>query len=144
MADEMYDVQRNVGYWIRRNYMSFTKIHNNKLAKYDITVSQIGVLSELWLEDGQTQKQIADKMGIMPPTLTGLINNLAIKQFVTRRQDKSDARIKRIFLTQEGKNFKEPSDDVIKEMDSIITAGLLVEEKQMIVLWLKKIYQNLE
>ena len=143
MADEMYDVQKNVGYWIRRNYMNFTKIHNNKLAKYDITISQIGVLVELWIEDGQTQKQIADKMAIMPSTLTGLLDNLASKKFITKREDKSDARIKRIFLTKQGKKFREPSNDVIKEMDSIITADLSEEEKQMIVFWLKKIYQNL-
>jgi MarR family transcriptional regulator, organic hydroperoxide resistance regulator len=143
MAEEMYDIRKNVGYCIRRNYMNFTKIHNNKLVKYGITVSQIGVLSELWIEDGQTQKQIADKMAIMPSTLTGLINNLSIKKFVTRRADKSDARIKRIFLTKEGEKFREPSNEVIKEMDSIITAGLSGEEKQMMVFWLKKIYQNL-
>lgn len=144
MADEMYDVQKNVGYWIRRNYMNFTKIHNNKLAKYDITISQIGVLVELWIEDGQTQKQIADKMAIMPSTLTGLLDNLSSKKFITRREDKSDARIKRVFLTEEGREFREPSNDVIKEMDSIITADLSEEEKQMIVFWLKKIYKNLK
>jgi len=144
MADEMYDVQKNVGYWIRRNYMNFTKIHNNKLAKYDITISQIGVLVELWIEDGQTQKQIADKMAIMPSTLTGLLDNLSSKKFITRREDKSDARIKRVFLTEEGRGFREPSNDVIKEMDSIITADLSEEEKQMIVFWLKKIYKNLK
>jgi len=144
MADEMYDVQKNVGYWIRRNYMNFTKIHNNKLAKYDITISQIGVLVELWIEDGQTQKQIADKMAIMPSTLTGLLDNLSSKKFITRREDKSDARIKRVFLTEEGREFRGPSNDVIKEMDSIITADLSEEEKQMIVFWLKKIYKNLK
>lgn len=144
MADEMYDVQKNVGYWIRRNYMNFTKIHNNKLAKYDITISQIGVLVELWIEDGQTQKQIADKMAIMPSTLTGLLDNLSSKKFIARREDKSDARIKRVFLTEEGKEFREPSNEVIKEMDSIITADLSEEEKQMIVFWLKKIYKNLK
>jgi DNA-binding MarR family transcriptional regulator len=80
----------------------------------------------------------------MPSTLTGLLDNLSSKKFITRREDKSDARIKRVFLTEEGREFRKPSNDVIKEMDSIITADLSEEEKQMIVFWLKKIYKNLK
>jgi MarR family transcriptional regulator, organic hydroperoxide resistance regulator len=144
MPVKKYNVEKNVGYWIRRNYINFTKIHNSKLIKYGITISQVGVLNELWMKDGQTQKQIADNMGIMPPTLCGLIDNLSLKKLVTRQVDKLDARINRIFLTEEGINFRKTSNEVIKEMDSIITAGLSTEEKQMMVFWLKKIYKNLE
>ncbi|MTK10880.1 MAG: MarR family transcriptional regulator [Clostridiaceae bacterium] len=119
-------------------------LHNHKLEKYGFTVSQVSVLAQLWREDGLTQKEIAERLQIKPPSLTGLVDTLVSRGWVLRKEDEKDARIKRLYVTEEGKELRFKSLEVAKEMEDMLCKDFTVEEKQLLFCWIKKMYTNLD
>ncbi|OFI06777.1 organic hydroperoxide resistance transcriptional regulator [Clostridium acetireducens DSM 10703] len=132
-----------VGYWIKIIFRNITNLHNKNLEKYNITNSQIAVLAILWREDGLTQKEIGDKIQIRPASLTGLVNSLLDKKLILRKLDEKDARNKRLYLTEEGAKLKSVSLEIINKLEETLVKGFSKEEKQLLIYWLKKIYNNL-
>ncbi|WML35589.1 MarR family transcriptional regulator [Clostridium sp. OS1-26] len=138
------EVDKLIGYWLKRIYRNMINLHNHKLEKYGFTVSQVSVLAQLWREDGLTQKEIAERLQIKPPSLTGLVDTLVSRGWVLRKEDEKDARIKRLYVTAEGRELSFKSLEVAKEMEDILCKGFTVEEKQLLFCWIKKIYANLD
>ncbi|WP_446898779.1 MarR family winged helix-turn-helix transcriptional regulator [Clostridium sp. LBM24168] len=133
-----------ITHWIRMIYRNMTNMHNSKLNKLSLTTSQVCVLSRLWMMDGLTQKEIAMELQIRPASLTSLINTLVSKGWAIRKGDVEDARINRIYLTDKGSNLRFKSASVNDEVEKILSRGLLKEEKQLLLVWLERIYKNME
>jgi MarR family transcriptional regulator for hemolysin len=72
-------------------------------------------------DDGLTQKEIADKLGLEGPTLIPIIDKLEKDGFVTRKVDKNDRRNNRIFLTEK----------TISALDLMINCGLRIKNMSM-------------
>ena len=138
------EVDKLMWYWLKRVYRNMINLHNHKLEKYGFTVSQVSVLAQLWREDGLTQKEIAERLKIKPPSLTGLVDTLVSRGWVLRKEDEKDARIKRLYVTEEGRELSFKSLEVAKEMEDILCKGFTVEEKQLLFCWIKKMYTNLD
>jgi DNA-binding MarR family transcriptional regulator len=131
-----------IGYWIKRTYRDMTNLHDQKLAKHSLTTSQVGVLAQLWQKDGLTQKEIQQKLGIRPASLTGLVDGLVEKGWVVRKSDHDDARVKRLFLTEEGKVLEEVCLSIVKEMEELLTKGFTPEELSLLCSWIKRMHRN--
>lgn len=138
----LHDMDKYPGYWIRKVFRIMSVVYDRELAKYDLTSSQISVLCNLWNKDGITQKEIQEKLNLRPASVTGLVDALCDKNFITRNQDAEDARVKRLYLTDKGRNVEKISTDVVKVLESTISKGLTQDEKVIFVSWLKKAYSN--
>lgn len=138
----LHDMDKYPGYWIRKIFRIMNVIYDKKLSKYDLTSSQISLLCNLWNKDGMTQKEIQEKLNLRAASITGLVDTLCDKKFITRIQDNEDARAKRLYLTDKGREVEKISTDVLKELESTISSGLTEDEKIIFVSWLKKAYSN--
>ncbi len=138
------EVENWIGHWVKIINRNMINLNNQKLYKYGFTVSQLSVMSQLWNQDGLSLKELTERLQIKPPSLTGLIDTLVEKGWLVRKEDEQDARIKRIYLTEQGKNIKMKSLEVVNEMEEILCKGFTNEEKQVLICWFKKIYKNLE
>lgn len=137
-----HDMDKYPGYWIRKVFRIMNVVYDRELAKYDLTSSQISVLCNLWNKDGITQKEIQEKLNLRAASVTGLVDTLCDKNFITRNQDDEDARVKRLYLTDKGRKVEKISTDVVKVLESTISKGLTEDEKVIFVSWLKKVYSN--
>lgn len=76
---------------------------NRPLAEHGLTVSQFGVLEALWhlgpLGHGAIGRKILKSSG----NVTTVIDNLCRLGLVTREEDPSDRRVRRVVLTAEGR-----------------------------------------
>jgi DNA-binding MarR family transcriptional regulator len=133
-----------IGYWLKRTYRDMTNIHDQKLSKHGLSTSQVGVLAQLWKKNGLTQKEIQEKLGIRPSSLTGLVDNMVAKGWMARKADPDDARVKRLFLTEEGKVLEEVCLEIVKEMEGILTQGFTPEELSLFLSWIKQMHKNVE
>lgn len=132
-----------LGYWINKVERAINNIHDKKLQQYDLTVSQVSVLCQLWSKDGLTQKEIQENLNLRPASVSGLVDVLLRKGFIDRKQDDQDARFKRLYLTEEGRRLKKLSLEVIEEIEDIISQGFSEEEKVIFILWMRRLYNNL-
>ena len=59
-------------------------------------------------EKGLTQRELAEKMCVKPPSMTVALQKMEKNEYVTRKPDQEDQRIIRITLTEKGKNWACP------------------------------------
>ncbi|MFA9376600.1 MAG: MarR family winged helix-turn-helix transcriptional regulator [Lachnotalea sp.] len=94
-------------------------------------------------EGGLSQKEIAQKLNIQPPTVAVSIKRMEKSGWITREIDKNDKRISRIFITESGiqivKQVKISTDD----MDTVVFSGLSDTEKCLLRRILIQLIDNL-
>ena len=67
--------------------------------RHGLTKAQWAVLAKLERTEGLKQTEVADLMDMAPITLTRLIDKLCDNGLIERRDDKTDRRINRLYLT---------------------------------------------
>ncbi|GFN33267.1 MarR family winged helix-turn-helix transcriptional regulator [Paenibacillus xylaniclasticus] len=132
------------GFWLKKNYRNICNFLDQRLTSLGVTNSQLGVLMMLWEQEGVTQKQIVQVLGIQPASLTSLLRGLEEKALVHREQDKHDSRMNRIYLTSLGRSIKEESLTITEEGEKLIRCHLTEEEVALLLTWMKRINDSFE
>jgi DNA-binding MarR family transcriptional regulator len=77
-----------------------------QLEPYGLTPFHYLVLCCLWEKDGLSTSGIAEKLGQLGATLTGVVDRMEDRKLVYRERDREDRRMVRIWLTPEGEQLK--------------------------------------
>ncbi|MBD3921042.1 MarR family transcriptional regulator [Paenibacillus sp. PR3] len=133
-----------LGYWLKRNYRNMCNYLDQRLEPLGITNSQLGVLMMLWEQEGVTQKQVVQVLGIQPASTTFLLKGLEEKGLIRREQDKKDTRANRIYLTPEGQALRAPALAIVEEGERKVREPLSDEEAALMVVWMKRIAERFE
>ncbi len=105
------------------NYLLTTAQHsvfqylNSKLAAYDVTPSQYGVLSCLWQREFATPKQISEILCLETSTISGVLDRMQKKGLIDRVINREDRREVRVVPTEKGKALQEPISQIIDEVN---------------------------
>lgn len=105
----------------------------------DITPQQMVVILSL-SEFGRSKVcTLSKRMGVSPPTTTGLVDRLERSGYVKRVRDSSDRRIVFVKLTKRGNKFVEQLKKTIQKRWQKILVHLTREERSAYIMILKKI-----
>lgn len=104
---------------------------------------QAGILFWLNREGEMSQKKLAQKMGITPPSMTVAIRKLEERGLIAKEADPLDQRSFRIRLTKEGSEILEKLKGILDEMETAIYQGVTLEEKLLLRRLLINIKDNL-
>lgn len=74
------------------------------------------ILQRLWLQDGFSQKELADRVGSSEASVSNMLKHLVAGDWVERRQDSYDYRVSRVYLTKKAIALREK---VTKELERI-------------------------
>jgi len=121
---------------MRKNYA-------DSLREIKIYVGQDQLLSYLWRKDGSTQTELCELMGCEPPTLTNMVKKLEGYGLVTRKKDLQDARVSRVFLTDEGRGLEEPIKEIWKSHQDKMLKDISLEDQLTLKRLLAQIDVNL-
>ncbi len=105
---------------------------------------QFPLLFILCSEDGQVQKQLADKLGIKPSTLNVMVRRLEKNGSVVKKQDPKDQRKSRIYISEQGRSLVESLEKRSEKISRQISDALTEEEKQELIRILTKLDHCLE
>ncbi len=114
------------------------------LAEVGLHVGQEMVLIELWGEDGLRGGELAERLGVEPPTVTKMLRHLERCGLVSRRQDPEDARSFRVYLTDEGRSLEEPVARCWERVEEKTLAGMSAGERRSFHRLLTKVRANLD
>ena len=114
------------------------------LAEVGLHVGQEMVLIELWREDGLRGGELAQRLGVEPPTVTKMLRRLERCGHVSRRQDPEDARSFRVYLTEAGRSLEEPVVRCWERAEEKTLAGMSAEERRTLHRLLVKARANLD
>ncbi len=95
-------------FWcFRLNALSrkISRMYNNRCAKHGVTAAQSFVIFDVMDHPGTSVKDIAIRVQLDSPAITGLIDRLVKEDLVERRDDPEDRRSLKIYLTEKGQEL---------------------------------------
>jgi DNA-binding MarR family transcriptional regulator len=101
------------------------------------------VLGPIWKNEGIAQKDIAEYCGKDKTSITKIINTLEKKNLVVRVPDQLDHRVKRVVLSNKGKELFLNVLPVIEETRDELRSGISDKEIESLITVLTKVYRNL-
>lgn len=107
----------------------YTKLNN--FLKDDGDVTQI--LYAIYMEEGQTQKQIADGYGIPPQTVNNVVLEMQKNGHVVLEEDEKDKRRKKIKFTEKGREFAKEKIGTILNLEKKAISAMGIENYKKIV-----------
>jgi len=110
----------------------------------EITTEQWSVLACLWTKDKVTQQDLCDLTSKDKPSMTRLIDNLELRNLVTRVADHNDRRTNLIHLTDAGNALKQKATEIVQQVATKTLNHISEEELNTIRTVLKKIMSNLQ
>ena len=75
-----------------------------RIREIGIQQGQMPIIMIVYRNNGCSQKEIAERMGVTPPTVNVSIQRLEKADIVCRKRDDKDQRIMRVYLTENGEN----------------------------------------
>jgi MarR family transcriptional regulator, organic hydroperoxide resistance regulator len=101
-----------------------------RLAPLGVHAGQDRLMEEIWREDGLRQGELIERLGLEPPTVTGILQRLEREGFISRRPDPERGRVQRVFLTEAGRKLERPVRKVWSEVEDDLLAGITVAERR--------------
>ena len=110
---------------------------------YNLPHSCIGILADLWLQDGQIQKDLSISMIKNKSTISTMLDGLLEYGMIYKEVNHEDKRNKRIFLTEKGKQMQHIVVSKSKEAEIELLEGCTKEEIETAKKVLTTLYKNL-
>ena len=113
------------------------------LAKHNLYVGQEMLLKCLWNQDGLSQKEIADQMGIQAATATKMVIRMERSGLVERKTDPEDQRVSQVYLTDLGRSLQSAVEEGWLTIEQEILKGFSLEERLLLRRYLEQLHKNL-
>ena len=118
-------------------------VQNSHMHGLEISLDQWLVLGPIWKHDGISQKDIAEYCGKDKTSITKIIDTLEKKNLVVRVTDQLDHRVKRVVLSQKGRELFLSALPVMAKTRDELRSGISDKEIEALKTILNKIYKNL-
>src|ERR1051325_6588134 len=94
------------GYLIRDAHRAFQHELEKRIARYGVTRGQWYFLRVLWVEDGLTQRELSERVGMMEPTTVMALRGMEKAGLVVRERSRRDRRKALVWLTPKAKRLR--------------------------------------
>ncbi len=129
---------------LRENIETLLTKRIEKTEVKGLVSSHGNILVQLYEEDKQAMSKIAARIGRCKSTLTVLVDKLEKIGFITREADSYDTRIKKLCLTEKGKEFQEVFWNISDELNSLLWKGFTSEEQKILLNFLERMNKNIQ
>ena len=133
-----------IGFLFKQIHDAFEAEANNQLQKMDLTMSQLAVLCFLFKNENRevTQREIENYLNLKHPTVTGILQRMEMKGFVSCSKNCDDKRQKNISLTEKALELRKRINVRLTQMEDRLVDGLTKDERLMLNELLDKVYNN--
>ena len=137
-----FDHNRSAGYLINYAARLFFEGLRKRIEPLDIVPGQFPALLALWQQDGQTQKELVEKLDIEQATMANTLNRMERDGLITRRDHPSDGRAKLIWLTPKAASVRDEAYRAASEVNEMGLSELSSEERDLFIAMLQRIIRT--
>ena len=101
------------------------------------------VLRLLWMQEGLTHTELAERLKVTPATTTKMLQRMEKTGFLVRRPDEQDQRVSRVFLTETGRRVQAEVEKIFRQIEQETFAGLSDAEREVLRGLLLRVRENL-
>ena len=134
----------SVGFVVREVWRLFARCLAPRIAREGVSIGMWFVLRMLWDEDGMTQRELGERVGINGPTMVTALNSMERAGLVKRVHNQADRRKINIFLTERGRKLKSKLWPMAAEVLALGLSGLNRSQVQSLNKMLAQVRTNLE
>ncbi len=136
-------IDANLSHAVRDVHRAFSRALQSRIASHGVSMGQWFFLRALWEEDGLTQRELSQRVGMMEPTTVTALNTMEHKGLVERVRNVHDRRKVNIFLTARGRALKEVLLNCAGEVNDQAVRGIPAEDLRRTMEVLCRISANL-
>jgi DNA-binding MarR family transcriptional regulator len=114
----------------------------DRLVPLGLRPPDAGILRRLDRSPGESQRALADALGMHAPRLVALIDDLEARGLVERRRDPRDRRNYAISLTDAGRQTTRKLSAVAQQHERAMTAALDEEERAQLASLLRRVAEE--
>lgn len=136
--------------WMESSFMLIHQVAHlakyqalKEMESYGLKPNQAGILFILRTEGGLSQRELARKMGVTPPSMTVALKKLEKQGYILREQDAKDQRITRIQISDQGRNCLEGLQSMMWNLENGLYEGISREERQELKRIMLKMRENI-
>lgn len=142
--DHYTSTRESVGFVVREVWRLFARCLQPRIAREGVSIGMWFVLRMLWDEDGMTQRELGERVGINGPTMVMALNSMERAGLVKRVHNQADRRKINVFLTERGRKLKSKLWPMAAEVLARGLSGLTRGQIQSLNKMLAQIRLNLE
>lgn len=142
-AEYYTNPENSIGYLARIVFRSFSRLLERGTLTHDVSAGQWRFLRQLWREDGITQRELSERVGMREPTTVVALKGLEKAGFITRKKTNEDRRKTFIYLTPHAKKLELILAPMNAEVHEVATRGLSDEEVEVLQGLLRRVIDNL-
>jgi Transcriptional regulators len=135
-TNQLYNALSRLGRQIHR--MEHWMAHGDMLGQ-KLYRGQPRLLSLISQNNGASQRDLAEEMDVRPSSMTEMLLRMEQAGLITRKQDETDQRVMRIFLTEAGEKAAEQSGAATLDLTTTIFNCLTQEEQAQMLTLIEKI-----
>ncbi len=143
-SDDSMAFDSSIGYVLRDTYRGFSRVLQSKIAPHGVSIGQWYFLRVLWAEDGLTQRELSQRVGMMEPTTVTALNGMERRGYVKRVRNSKDRRKINIFLTDKGRALKAKLLPFVPEINTVASHGISETDLEQLRTLLAAMKKNLD
>ena len=127
--------------------MQICKAHRARtselLAEFGVHVGQEMILVALWQDTDLTLSQLAERLGVQPPTISRMVRRMEKSGLVERKGCRDDARVFSVQATPKANALKQNIEAVWQTLEKEVTANMTEPERLLFRRILEQVRDNL-
>ena len=135
------DLKVHAGYWLRFVSNHVSHAFARKLLSSEVTVAEWVVMREMFDDEETSPGVLAERIGMTRGGVSKLVDRLASKKLVTRRERNDDRRFQSIALTSAGRRLIPELAALADRNDEEFFHPLSAGERAALIATMKKLVQ---
>jgi DNA-binding MarR family transcriptional regulator len=123
-------------------YRSVQKYLAKELVQYNIGWGHFAILMSIYYQEGLSQDNLAQSKGFDKTMIAKSIRRLEREGFVYREIDQEDKRIKRLYITEKGKELRPEMKRIELELNALLLKDFNTGELSFAIETIRKIALN--
>ena len=132
-----------LSYAVRDLHRAFSRALQARIVTHGVSMGQWFFLRVLWEEDGLTQRELSQRVGMMEPTTVTALNTMESRGLVERVRNPHDRRKVNIYLTPKGRSLRDTLLGCAGEVDTLSLQGISPQEQDAALSVLTRMLANL-
>ncbi len=141
LVDTSY-LETLIGYNARRAALSIIDLFLRRMESYGVRIVDFSVLSLIRHNPGITSRQLCASLGLLPPNLVNMLQQLEHRRLVERRPHPTDGRAVSLHLTAQGHDMMQEAEDTAFQLEIEATSALTEAQRSTLRRLLKQVYAS--
>ena len=120
--------QETFDFQIRKAWIALSKMYNEQVAQYGLTVAMGFALLNFDITKGTPSTSLGPKMGMESTSLSRLLNSLEKQALISRESNPNDGRSVLVKLTKKGLKMRDRSRQAVLDFNHQVLAEVSEEE----------------